>query len=145
MAPQTKLPGQRRRRNKAQPQWQGLPTTGRTGPPPALPAKRPAWLKSTREWWKTIWASPMAAAWLPADVPTLQRMAYLVEAVARGDMRADLLSEIRQLEDRFGLSPKSRRALQWQITPAEDEPEKDLPEHLLPSNVRRIRPVAKAI
>src|SRR5262245_26380314 len=65
--------------------------------------------ESTRDWWATIWASPMAAVWLDADVPGLTRLARLVDA----DSPARHCSEMRQLEDRFGLSPLARRRLQW--------------------------------
>lgn len=113
--PLPKPPDQRRRRNKDQGQWQLLPSEGRHGRPPDLPTRRPAWLKATRAWWKTIWASPMATVWLPADVPALVRLATLVELVGRGEASTVLLWEMRQIEDRFGLSPRSRRALQWEV------------------------------
>lgn len=57
----------------------------------------------------------MAAIWLPADVEALYRMAGLVETVNRGLAPAAVHSEIRQLEDRFGLSPLARRRLQWEL------------------------------
>lgn len=38
------------------------------------------------------------------------------DQVARGDGRAMLFREIRALEDRFGLSPVSRRRLGWDVT-----------------------------
>jgi hypothetical protein len=103
-------------------------------------------LPYTRRWWRTVWASPMAAAWLDADLPALVRLAQLVDLTARqfeivregpkeiaqgdpivvdGELRvrvvfdspvsAALLAEARQLEDRLGLSPLSRRRLQWEI------------------------------
>lgn len=115
MPPTPKPPGQRRRRNAEQPQWRALPVEGRVGRAPALPRKRPAWLKLTRSWWESIWASPMATAWLPSDVPTLVRLARIVEADNRGEASTAALSEARQLEDRFGLSPMARRRLQWEV------------------------------
>jgi hypothetical protein len=57
----------------------------------------------------------MASVWLPADVPALVRLAVLMEQVFLGDVKKDLLNEIVKLEDRFGLSPKARRGLQWEI------------------------------
>lgn len=57
----------------------------------------------------------MATAWLPSDVPTLVRLARIVEADNRGEATASLLAEARQLEDRFGLSPMARRRLQWEV------------------------------
>ena len=126
MPPQPKPPGARVRRNRDQPQWRRL--EGRVAGVPPLPARKPAWLAVTRSWWKAIWASPMATAWLPADVPTLVRLARIVELDNRGEASAALLAEARQLEDRFGLSPMARRRLQWEVfKTAEGEADVPLP------------------
>lgn len=127
----TKPPGARVRRNVDQPQWRGLPSEGRTGPAPKCP---PAWSKETKEWWKVIWRSPMATVWLESDIPALIRLGNLLELPKQ---TALIVGEIRQIEDRFGLSPKSRRMLQWMIAPAE---ESDLEEEVL-APVRRLRAV----
>lgn len=92
-----------------------LPAEGAKRKAPALPRKSPTWLAETREWWKTLWASPMAVAYVAADVPTLIRLARLVDDANRGEATAAIHAEIRQLEDRFGLSPMARRRLQWEI------------------------------
>jgi hypothetical protein len=89
-----------------------LPAGAKRKPPP-LPIASVS--TETRAWWKTIWASPMAAVWLDADVPGLVRLARLVDRAAGGDASAMVLAEIRQLEDRFGLSPLARRRLQWEV------------------------------
>jgi hypothetical protein len=73
------------------------------------------WHNRTIAWWSTVWASPMAGMWLESDTPVLERLAELLDALYRGDRRARILNEIRQLEDRFGLSPLARRRLQWEI------------------------------
>lgn len=113
MAPLPKPPDGRRRRNVNQSQWHQLPESGRQGEAPKLPEAE--WLTSTREWWQAIWASPMATAWLDADVDSLVRLATLRDEFARGDAPATLLPAMQALEDRFGLSPKARRALQWEV------------------------------
>ena len=145
MPPTPKPSSQRRRRNKdAQPST--LPAAGFSGPIPKLPSKSPAWLKLTKDWWTTIWRSPMATRWEDADVPSLVRLARLVDTVNRSDgqkswmgsQQANLLSEIRQLEDRYGLSPKSRASLRWEI--ARTEPETEAPK----ATVRRLRAVDTA-
>lgn len=139
MPPTPKPPGQRVRRNKDQPQWRSLSASGRNGRAPACPTK---WLAATKTWWKTIWASPMALAWVDADVPALLRLGSMIDLINRSTKPSSLmLGEIRQLEDRFGLSPKSRRMLQWEITAGEEEQESERPL----ADVRRLRAVdAKA-
>ena len=109
--PAPRGPGKTRRRNTEV--WVTLPAAGRQEPPPALPGVRP-WLPTTVEWWNAIWASPMATQWSASDIPTLQRLAALVDgALFDPDPRAG--AEIRQLEDRFGLSPQARLKLRWVI------------------------------
>ena len=54
--------------------------------------------------------------WLDADVDGLVRLAWLKDDFARGDAPATALPAMQQLEDRFGLSPKARRALQWEVS-----------------------------
>lgn len=118
--PPPKPAAQRQRRNAA-PAVTRLSAAGRQGKPPPLGTKKPAWRKATREWWKTVWSSPMAAAFLPADVPILRRLATMLDGYDRlPDPK--LLAEIRQLEDRFGLSPMARRKLQWEIVPEPEAP-----------------------
>jgi len=132
MPAQPKPPGQRRRRNAGQSQWRQLPAEGRSGAAPDLPDLD--WLDETREWWETIWASPMATAWQPADVDALVRLARMRDADARGEGSTTALAQITALEDRFGLSPKARRALQWEIAQADNV------ERLEPAK-RRLRAV----
>ena len=118
VAPLPKPPEQRVRRNAGQAAWRQLPAAEPFRTPPPLPAKRPAWLKSTRSWWAVLWSSPMAAAYLEADVDALVRLARLKDDEARGALAPAALGAMQQLEDRFGLSPKARRVLMWEIEQA---------------------------
>ncbi len=116
--PPPKPPGQRRRRNKG-PKSQTLRVNAANAANvstkvPVLPDSE-LLLEETRAWWVTVWSSPMAAVYLEADVPVLARLAGLVDRVHRGESGARLLTEIRSLEDRFGLSPLARRRLQWEV------------------------------
>lgn len=114
--PPPKPPSQRRRRN-ATTAPVALSATGSKRKVPALPLKRPT--AATKAWWATIWASPMAEVWLEADVPGLIRLAELVELGHQaGATPLTVLSEIRALEDRYGLSPLARRRLQWEVEQA---------------------------
>lgn len=124
--PPPKPPSQRRRRNAiAAPVV--LPAGKRKAKAPALPLRRVS--AETRAWWRMIWASPMAHAWLEADVPGLVRLAGLMERAATGAAPLGVLTEIRNLEDRYGLSPMARRRLQWEVEQAgggkQDEPRGD--------------------
>jgi hypothetical protein len=120
-------PGQRRRRN-ATTAPVTLPASRSRSKVPPLPLKRAT--AATKAWWRTIWTSPMATVWLEADVPGLVRLAELVELGHReGATPLAAMSEIRALEDRYGLSPLARRRLQWEIEQAggtsSDEPKQD--------------------
>ena len=117
MPPQPKPPGQRRRRNAGQAQWKALPAEGRTEAAPDLPGDD--WLASTIDWWMTIWASPMATVWEDADEDSLIRLAKMRDEFHRDNLPVSAYGAMQALEDRFGLSPKSRRALQWEITKGE--------------------------
>ncbi len=114
--PAPKPPGQRRRRNATVP-YTVLPAEERQEPVPELPSRNGGWRPSTREWWETIWKSPMATQWHAADFDTLHRLAMMRDWEARGEANATLRREIRLLEDRFGLNPTSRARLRWQIGP----------------------------
>lgn len=85
---------------------------------PALAPRRPdtkrRWHKWTLECWKIISESPMITELLAADVPGLIRLAILWDEFAR-EAKVTLAAEIRQQEQRFGLSPLDRRRLQWEI------------------------------
>lgn len=81
------------------------------------------WHPRTVEWWATVWASPMAAEWLDADVPGLVLLAELWDDFykARGTSdRLKLSAELRLQEARFGLAPMDRRRLQWEVERSED-------------------------
>src|SRR6266404_7907407 len=56
-----------------------------------------------RDYWQRIWSSPMGLVYLDADIPALVRLTELVNIWSLLKEN-NVLSEIRQLEDRFGLS-----------------------------------------
>ena len=75
----------------------------------------------TRSWWATIWDSPIAEEWVDADVPGLVALAQLIEDFWRADAehRAKAHAEVRMASREYGLSPFSRRQLQWEIKKVE--------------------------
>lgn len=150
MAPAPKPPGARRRRNAGQSQWQQLPAEGRAGPIPQPRTGRELG-EIASCYWETLWTSPMAVTFTDADIQPLTRLAVLVDDRARSETGDGLIeivesnygggevevvvgkfagdAEIRQLEDRYGVSPLARRRLQWEIRQgdvAEARPERSV-------------------
>lgn len=79
------------------------------------------WHALTRSWWTTIWDSPMAGEWVDADVPGLLVLASLVDQFwLTGE--AKVAAEMRQQQREYGLSPLSRRQLQWEVRRLEGKP-----------------------
>lgn len=136
MSATPKPPGQRRRRNLGQGQWKQLPANGRQGMIPEPRTERELG-PIAMQYWETLWLSPMAVTFTDADIHALTRLVVLVDDRARAESAEGLLeivesahggevevivgrfggdAEIRQLEDRYGLSPLARRRLQWEIT-----------------------------
>jgi hypothetical protein len=87
----------------------------------------------------------MAAAYLEADLGALYRLAELVERQARGELTSSEHGAVTQLEDRFGLTPKARQLLQWQVLAAGEAPATVVAPASSssgqPSSVRRLRAV----
>ena len=105
---------QRRRRNRA-----STATTLRALAPvdvPPLPLEDPH--PSTVAFWEELWASPIVPELAGVDVPGLVMLARLVEDFHRAGSptaRVELSRELRLRGAEYGLSPISRRRLQWQI------------------------------
>lgn len=71
------------------------------------------WHPDTLIFWREVWASPMAAEFIAADVPGLVLVARLIDKFNYGD--TGLAAEIRLQRQCFGLTPLDRRRLQWEI------------------------------
>lgn len=106
-------------RRNARPDWRKLPASGRVGMTPAWPMDddlEPPVI------WSELWHTPQAVAWDELGwTRVVARYACLlgtVEHPADGKVNAALLAEVRQMEDRLGLSPMAMRRLQWEIEKA---------------------------
>jgi hypothetical protein len=98
--------------------WTELPAK-RGGRTPSLPAWR-KWSPSTRAWWRALWTRPQAVMWDQSGA-TLHVLAALYDDLIGGASDAARVSaEIRQHEDRHGLSPKAMLQLRWRVVA--DEP-----------------------
>lgn len=135
--PVPKPKDERRRRNAPVHEWVIL-SEPRRGRAPALEGRN--WTDQTKDWWKAIWKTPMATQWQKGDIPSLMDLARIKQAFWNGEYK--LASEIRQREDRFGLTPKGRRDLRWIITEEDaDRAGMDLPGDQPIASVRRLRAV----
>lgn len=102
--------------------------------PVAVPAAPSGLLKATRDRWATFWQSKAASLVMDADMPALERLFQLLDERERCQKSANggrlvegsqgqpvlnplykhlavIDAEIRQLEDRFGLTPMARLKL----------------------------------
>ena len=77
------------------------------------------WHGLTRAWWRDIWSSPLRHEFLRADLGALFRLAILVDSFWKF-RKLEIAKEIRLLEREFGLTPLSRRRLEWTITQTEE-------------------------
>lgn len=86
---------------------------------PAHPDQKTGWHTMAKRWWKDVWSSPQAHEYLRADLGSLFRLVFLVDQFwKRGSL--SLATEIRQLEREFGLTPLSRRRLEWTVAQTEE-------------------------
>jgi hypothetical protein len=130
-----------RRRNAATIPTTSLPAGGRKGSAPKSPTPL---AKAGRAWWSWAWKLPQACAWSGGDLSVIARRASLEDdlaalaAVEGLDFSAlgedarqvrshvqhlaglatgklNVCREMRELDDRLGLTPKGRAALRWTI------------------------------
>ena len=108
--PAPKSPETRRRVNAPMANTMKLPSEGRTEPAPDWPFDdfAPAV-------WAELWATPQAVAWDRLGWTRVVARYCRVLLVAESETNAALLGEVRQLEDRLGLSPMAMLRLRWEI------------------------------
>lgn len=117
-----KDPAVRRRTNKTTTRAVLKQPTGRARVP-ALPTHI-RWYPIVREWWKRVWSSPMVPEWTESDKDALYLAARLQQQFwdpeTKDSTRNQTSAEIRQIMQQCGLTPMSRRSLQWEIERVED-------------------------
>lgn len=119
--PAPKPDSERRRRNAPMANTVRLPREGRKGRAPKWPLGGRA-----ARGWADLWKKPQAVMWeRSGDEIVVARyliIRNLIQQPENADqINATALSELRQLEDRLGLSPMARHRLRWEIV--EDEVE----------------------
>lgn len=128
-------PNPNARRRNARPDWISLPATGREGEVPEYPIPAPAGKNEDEQAafdahraavldvWADLWTSPQAVAWEALGwTRVVARYADNLVASERPGSSVALLAEVRQMEDRLGLTPMAMKRLQWNIvgTAAQD-------------------------
>jgi hypothetical protein len=111
--PPPKHPSQRRRPN-AGPALTQLPAEGRKGPAPKWPLSKAK--PAEAEVWADLWKLPQAVVWerLKWFRSVARYVRCLIEVEGSGPSTR-MLAEVRQMEDRLGLSPAALMRLRWEI------------------------------
>ena len=94
---------------------------------PELPPHIDGWHPMVLEWWRDLWASPMAPEYDDADRHGLFELAMLRNDFWNATSLLDrklAATEIRLQDQRFGLSPIDRRRLQWEIERTDEAQDK---------------------
>jgi hypothetical protein len=111
-----KRPEDRARRNAAAGWVRVLPTEPYGGPIPDFPV--PSRIKSERvrdeTLWEFIWRSPQGHAWATMGPLVVLELARYVRLHRSSSDKA--AAEIRQIGDRFGMSPLSMARLRWTVS-----------------------------
>lgn len=118
-----------RQRRNASPGAAQLAADAKAAEIPALPVMgRMKWHPQTEAWWHDVWTDPVSAEFAKSDRHGLFRLARLQDRFwklsASNPALPKLSAEIRQLESKFGLSPRDRRSLQWEIEKGEEAVER---------------------
>lgn len=94
---------------------------------PELPEREDGWHQLTRDWWNDIWASPMSPEWDASDVHNVYIAAAIYDdmwTASTAKERKDAAAEYRLQRVDLGLSPYSRRRLEWTIESADEAKER---------------------
>lgn len=93
-----------------------LPAAGYDGPVPEWPLNTDP-SSAELDMWETLWRTPQAEMWAKGGSARVVGRYVLVSILAEdpSNPSAALLGEVRQLEDRLGLSPMAMKRLMWEI------------------------------
>lgn len=110
--PAPKSDAERRRRNApARGEWTAAPGEGwQHGPVPKPPS---GLVKASKDAWETWFAAWFAAHWSPSDLPGLRQLVRLYDQVERDPSVASLQSQLRQMMDIYGVTPKGQQDRRW--------------------------------
>ena len=118
--PAQKDPATRRRRNVSVGKTL-LPAGGREGDVPEWPLA----LVPESSPWADLWHTPQSVAWERLGYFRVVARYSLLLELAEDGAAAPIQSEVRQLEDRLGLTPKAMRMLLWEVSSDEVAEKRD--------------------
>src|SRR5699024_12072629 len=96
------------------PEFVSTPAAGNQQPAPAWPLDtEPA--RVELDMWNSLCTTPQATMWASMHINHVIARYVMVTCLAEETQQAGLLAEVRQMEDRLGLTPVSLRKLQWKI------------------------------
>lgn len=104
----------RRRRNAPTIPTTALPAEGRSGPIPKPPKWTPLGPNGSA-FWRWVWRTPQAAGWAAGHEAFVARRAQLEDLLEGAESRIPLYREMREIDDRLGLTPKGMAALRWTV------------------------------
>lgn len=113
--PAPKDPAQRRRRNEpTRGEWVDLPALTEPVLPklPTFYRNRAKFSQRMKSAWDAWRQDPATTQFGPAEIAAALELAYLMEAMIRGDEKA---AEIRLRMDGLGLTAKGKRDLRWRV------------------------------
>jgi len=91
-----------------------LPAEGRKGDAPEWPMRTHAGYDENL--WEELWSTPQAVAWERLGAGTIRVVARYVVLLAEADVgEPKAAMEVRQIEDRLGLSPLAMLRLRWEV------------------------------
>jgi hypothetical protein len=111
-------PAAQRRRTNPTIAMTRLPSEGRKGEAPEWPMRTHAGFDENL--WAELWSTPQAVAWERLGAGTIRVVARYVVLLAEADVgEPKAAMEVRQIEDRLGLSPLAMLRLRWEVAPDE--------------------------
>jgi len=116
--PAPKFRENRRRRNvPLHGEWVELrPLTDPPIPDLPEPPDEAGWSTRTARSWAAWWADPAAQMWGAADVDLVEHLCYMHESWVRKGT-GSVLSELRQVREALGLTPKGKQDRRWRVAP----------------------------
>ena len=110
--PPPKNPSERRRRN-ATPGFEQLDPDGRVAPAPKWPLGTATPAENKK--WEELWRLPQALKWEEMHAEDVVALYVRALIAVSNEMEPKLMNEVRQLDNKLGISPLAMRGMRWEI------------------------------